>query len=373
MKLSIEKSILLEGLQKVTKVVTNKNSIPVLQGILMDVDHEKIVLTGSDSTETIQHTILVEEGIEVTEAGKTVLPKKVLDIVKKAPATIYLTEDGDKLKIKFKKKGRSEFNLNCLNADEFPALRDNEKNSAAISLSSQQFKSIVNKTIFAASTQEARPMLQGVQFGTKEGLLTLYATDSHRLSKVQIEQDCTDFNVVVPARALDGMLKVFDDEGTVELHIQNEQSVMFKSGNTSFITRLFQGNYPAVERLLQIESDTTMTIERKSFLNGLDLVSLAADNTRPTVHLHVNGVAVLESLSSQSGKGTIEVEYKAIEGMQDEFDITFDAMFVMDSLKALQSDEINFNYVAKDKPIIITGADDTLASEVHLITPIRTK
>lgn len=376
MKFEINRDLLVEAFSKVGKVVSSKATIPILQGFLLEVTQEKIIITGSDSTETIRHAIAVDgEDINVIEPGKVVMPKQIEAIVKKSNNCIEFSLDGFKTTIK---SGKSEFEIICLDADEYPKFPEYDYSSPSLLLAGEQFRDLIKKTAFAASTSETRPILQGVCLEVGKGNVNLVCTDSHRLARVvhkaQSEQD---IKIVVPAKSFDNMAKVFDLDKEVEVFVQNEQSILLKNGQTCFISRLLSGNYPDTSRLIPTDSKELVTINRKELVDGLELIKeiASSDNKNSgVVKLHVNGVASLSSQQAQKGKGKIDIPYDSFEvnGEDNELTIAFDCKYALDALKSMDCETVEMNFTGPLRPFVIKPHGAVQLEELQLILPVRT-
>lgn len=271
MKLTIKKEILLEALNKVSKAISTKNLIPVLAGIRFELTKEKLILTASDNDITIQTFILNddEEKMTVEEEGSIIIQGKyVLDIVRKLPDDYIHIEVIDELKILIYTQN-SEFNLNGINEKEYPNI-NLEENKKSIVLSSKLFKEIVYQTSFAASTDEAKPVLTGINFKIVGNVLECNSTDSYRLARKIIRLDSIsdeNYNVVIPSKNLVEFTRIMGESiPTLELHIFNNK-ILFKYDNILFQSRLINGTYPNTSNLMPDESMLTITVpltDRKS-------------------------------------------------------------------------------------------------------------
>ena len=185
MKFSIKKNIILEQLTNVSKAISTRNIIPILNGIKFELTKEGLALTASDSDLTIRSFIPSDkiENIEV-EGNIIIQSKYILDIIKKLPSDIVNFEVIDSLKILIYTE-TSKYNLNCLNSLDYPQieLKDNDH---YITLNSGDLKKMIKQTIFAVSTQESRPLLTGINFKINGNIVECIATDSYRLAKKNI-------------------------------------------------------------------------------------------------------------------------------------------------------------------------------------------
>ena len=183
MKLKIEKEILLENLNAVTKAISTRNIIPVLNGIEFNLEKKGLYLTATNNDITIKTFIDKKNIKEINEEGKIIIyGRYLLEIIRKLPSEIITIEeiDGNKTVISTK---NSKYNLNCFSVNEFPKIDFKETSNPIIILSST-LKELINQTSFATSLQESRPLLTGINMKIIGNILECVATDSYRLAKI---------------------------------------------------------------------------------------------------------------------------------------------------------------------------------------------
>lgn len=373
MHLKIDSQLLAESLKKVEKVVNPKHNIPILQGILMEVTEKEIILIGSDSTESFRYHIPVDgEKVDVMIPGRTVLPKQITDITKKIKKDSELILKDFNLTIKYGKK--SEFNLITFDPEEYPRLPQFDIESPTLSIKGADFSAFVKKTAFAAAESETRPILTRVNLSIDKDCIQLVCTDSHRLGQVKAKITGTNsMKLVIPAKSLERMVKTFDLQEDVSIYCESENQVVFKNGSLFFYSRLLEGNYPDTSRLIPIDFKAEMKINRKELLDSLDRISGLASGIEGgagVVNLHVNGSATITTSQSQIGKGIEVVEYEELLG-EDDFTISFSSKYMMDALKAIDDDFVNFKYQGNMRPFVVTPVSSDI-DELQLVLPVRT-
>ncbi|MGL4383447.1 MAG: DNA polymerase III subunit beta, partial [Bacilli bacterium] len=199
MKMIIKTPTLLSALSKVSRVVNTKSPVAALNGILFKVTNNELILTASDSNVSIE--VSINENIEIIKQGIIIIPKLIVDIVRKLDYHEVAIEVIDDTLI-FIKSGKLEFRLNGIEGNTYPeinfALSANQFN-----IDITTFNNMVNATIFACSNEELRPTLTGLNLSCQNKSITAVATDSFRLAKTTIDIDSPfDFNIIVPAKAL---------------------------------------------------------------------------------------------------------------------------------------------------------------------------
>lgn len=377
MKFIIQRDRLIQSVNEVMKAVTSRTTIPILTGIKLTADSEGLTLTGSDSDISIQSFIPVEEDeheiVEVKESGAIVLNARFFgEIIKKLPMETVEIEVHNNFQTTIR-SGKAEFNLNGLDAEEYPHLPLIEEENI-IKIPADLLKSLIRQTVFAVSTSETRPVLTGVKLEVQNEELTCIATDSHRLAmrKAPVESKLTDAtSVVIPGKSLNELSKILDDNNEIIEMVITENQVLFKAKNLLFFSRLLEGNYPDTSRLIPSESKTDVIVHAKEFLKAIDRASLLAREGRNNVvklSTLPGGVIEVSSNTPEIGKVVEEVQAELIEG--EELKISFSAKFVMDALKALEGTDIKINFTGAMRPFVIRSIhDDTM---LQLILPVRT-
>ncbi|MFE7064206.1 DNA polymerase III subunit beta [Sutcliffiella sp. NPDC057660] len=370
MKFSIKRDLLMEGLNRVIKVVNQKHSIPILQGILFELTADKLTITGSDSTETIRHIIDADgDGLLIESEGNMVFPKNIVEITKKLNKEIAFSQDGYNATII---SGKSEFQIITLDAEEYPKFQSFDLNSPTVTYKGPEFRDLVRKTAFSAADSEIRPILTGVCIEVVQEDCTLVCTDSHRLSKISKRAKVNqDFKVVVPARSLETASKIFSDSD-VDMYLSPQQ-LLLRNGSTLYLSRLLDGNYPDTSRLIPTDYQNKLTIDRKEFIDGLEMLkglSLSADDNKGgIVKLHINGAANLSTNQTQRGKGKVDVPYTSYEGEED-FTISFSIKYAQEALKSIDKEKVDIFFQGQLRPFVIQPTEVT--EELQLILPVRT-
>jgi len=376
MKFIIQKDYLVQSVQDVMKAITSRTTIPILTGIKIVATEEGVTLTGSDSDISIESFIPKEEnGIEIVEVQKTgsiVLQAKFFsEIVKKLP-TNQVEIEVEHLQTVIR-SGKSEFNLNGLDSEEYPHLPElSEQN--VLKIPTDILKNIIKQTVFAVSTSETRPVLTGVNWKIENGDLICIATDSHRLAlrKAKINSNAEQtYNIVIPGKSLNELNRILDDDNESVEIVVTENQILFKTKHILFFSRLLEGNYPDTNRLIPTESKTDIVVNAKAFLQAIDRASLLAREGRNNVvkfsTLNEN-VIEISSFTPEIGKVVEELISESIIG--EELKISFSAKYMMDALKALEGTEIKISFTGAMRPFVIHPINDDAI--LQLILPVRT-
>ena len=372
MKFSIKKEVFLQSLNSVSKALSSKNLIPILSGIKLDLKKEGLFLSASDNDISIETYINKENLEDVKDMGSTVIQGKyLLEIIKKLEGRIVNIEllDGIKVLISC---GNSEFNLNCMDVTEFPNLNLEEKKEPII-LKKLDFKNLINKTSFAVSNQETRPILTGIDFKINGNKLESIATDSYRLAKktLILENEIKEnINIVIPGKNLIELTKILEENNNdIQMHVFNNK-VLFKFDNTLFQTRVLSGTFPDVDRLIPESFSLKLRTNNNEFYNAIDRASLlTSEKDKNIIKFECeNDDVIISSNSPEIGR----VEEKINVKKEDNSDIkiAFSSKFMMDALRTIESENVILCFNNDVKPIIIYDEEDSTL--LQLILPIKT-
>ena len=373
MKFTIKRELLLDSLNKVSKAISTKNLIPVLAGIKFELTKKKLTLTASDNDITIQTSIDADsKEFTIDKEGSIIIQGKyVLDIVRKLPDEFINFEVIDDLKILIYTEN-SEFNLNGINESEYPNIGLEESKKKVV-LTAGIFKSIVNQTAFAASNEDSKPILTGINFNIVGDVLECNSTDSYRLARKVIKlgkPSEENYNIVIPSRNVIEFSKILgDDEDFIELHIFSNK-ILFKNGNLKFESRLINGTYPNTSNLLPDDSFLVISSKLSDLYNVIDRVSiLTSDKEKNIVTLEtVDNTLVLRSSSAEIGR--VEEKMNIEKNNKENIKISFSAKYMMEALRSFNTENISIHFVGDIKPILIKSDEDE--SLTQLVLPIRT-
>ena len=373
---SINKNLFLQALNTTKRAISHKNAIPILSTVKIDVTNEGITLIGSNGQISIENFISIKNedaGLLVTSSGSILLEATFfINVVSSLPDITLDFKEIDQKQIVLT-SGKSEITLKGKDADQYPRIQEISASNPLV-LETSVLKNIINETAFAASTQESRPILTGVHFVLTENKnLKTVATDSHRMSQKQIilEKNGDNFDVVIPSRSLREFSAVFtDDIETVEIYFTNNQ-LLFRSENISFYTRLLEGNYPDTDRLIPTEFTSVVTFDKNNLRYAMERARLLSNATQNgTVKLEIiNGVVSAHVNSPEVGRVNEEIDTESISGQ--DLTISFNPTYLIDSLKAINSEKVTISFISAVRPFTLIPSDDT-ENFIQLITPVRT-
>jgi len=378
MHLQIHRDQMTHAINDVSKAVSSRTTIPILTGIKISSHSEGITLTASDSDISIEYTIPMEEDgklyVDIKQHGSIVLPARYLnDIIRKLPSDFVELHVNDRF-LSTIRSGRSEFNLNGLDAEDFPRLPQIEEEKV-FSIQSDILKTMIKQTAFAVSTTETRPILTGIMWALEGDQLQFVATDSHRLARrqatVEASPELAFENIVIPGKSLQELNKILPDNDSLIDIVVTDNQILFKTDRILFYSRLLNGTYPDVNRIIPSQSKTNIILNTKEFLHAIERASLLAKDGKNNVvkcSIDLGGVMEISSTSPEVGKVTDEIEVKSIEG--EELKISFNAKYMLDTLRVMDSEEVQISFTGAMSPFIIQPTDTE--HMLYLILPVRT-
>ncbi len=379
MKFTINRPAFISQLNNVLRAISSKTTIPILTGLKMVVDKERIVLTGSNSDITIESVIDASNpdyDLTVEDPGAIVLPARFFsEIVKKLPDKQVTIEVTSSFQADIT-SGTAKFQINGQDAENFPHLPEVETDKT-ITLPNDVLKEVIRQTVIAVSKQESRPILAGIHITLHDGLLTAVATDSHRLAQRKVAlndvDNGIDFDVIIPGKSmneLSGMISDVDEDVQVQV---TENQILFIFGNTHFYSRLLEGNYPETSQLIPKTADTTVELDAGSFLASIERASLLSHESRnDVVKLTLKPSENLVRISSDSPDiGTVEEEVATTSLDGNDLEISFNPNYMKDALRSFGQTTVKISFTSPLRPFTLVPTEDG-ENFVHLITPVRT-
>jgi DNA polymerase-3 subunit beta len=362
MKLQVTQANLNRGLSSVARVASSRGTLPILANVLIKTSKNRLSLSATNLDIAITQFI----GAKITEEGSVTVPAKLMqEFINSLPEEIIdLETEGNKLKVSTDKYNSV---VNGIAADDFPVMPAIKKEKSwDISLS--LFKKALNQVVFAASSDETRPVLTGVLIKSINKKLYLAATDSYRLAEKQIATINEDIEMLIPASALQDLIRVMDDNDT-KLTIKNDgQQVLFQTEDIELVSRQVDGQYPDYAQLIPTNFTTTAKLKRSDFINITKVSSLFARESAGSITIVLdeeNQTININSVASQLGENTASAEAK-ITGAGE---ITLNSRYLLDALNVFTGEEIEFCFNGKLEPSLLR--DPKQKDYKHIIMPLK--
>ncbi len=353
MNLTIAKDQLLNGLQAVQNVVSTRTTLPILSNVLMRAEGERLEFTATD----LDVTIACGVEAQVKKAGASTVPvKKLFGIARELNGTEIDLEVDDK-NVCSLRCGPSFYKINGLSADEFPPLPQ-FKDDKKVTLPQETVRSMMRKTSFAISTDEARYVLNGIFFSLKDHKMTMVATDGRRLALVDEEVDVLEQSqgeFIIPAKAVNELNRLLQEKGEVEMKYSENQAAFTLKDEKGFsvliITKLIEGNYPNYRQVIPSETKERVTLPRDEFLHALRRAEIMTSEKANSVKLTFgkNNLAITANAPEVGeAKESIAINYKG-----KEIAVAFNPKYLIDPLNALPNDEVFIELIDELSPGVL--------------------
>ena len=367
MKFTITREQLHDGLTAVAAAVPTKTTLPVLANILLEATKEGLRLSGTDLDIAVGTTVPAA----VDQEGAITLPaRKLVELVRELPsAGIRMTTQGEqRVTIEC---GRSKFKLLGLPREEFPSFPQVAFDGSSRT-TARELQKLIAHVAFAASTEESRPVLNGVLWQLLPDRMRMVATNGHRLAKMEIPLQSAaaqQAELIVPPKALDQFRKLFGPDDEIEIG-RSDNHLGFRSATTQVFTRLIEGPYPNYEQVIPRENDKVATVEKASLMSALRRMSIvASDQTHRIRMAFGDGSCRLSVTTPDLGEAQEEITV-SYEG--EALDIGFNANYLLEVLKYMPTDEVRLTFKAPERAATVepVGWDDP-AAYLTLVMPLR--
>ena len=340
MKFVVSSIELLNHLQAVSRVISSKNTLPILDNILFSLEGKKLELTASD----LESTLVTSMGLEnVSESGSIAIPARLLlDTLKEFPdQPLTFDVNTSSLSVVISSEN-GQFTIVGQNGNDFPQLpmiKEEEKTSFEIT-SDVLLQGITN-TIFATADDELRPVMNGVFFELSTSDLIFVASDAHKLVRYKRTDTKADSNTsfILPKKPASLLKNILPkEEGNIAVEIDSKNA-HFVLPHYTMICRLVEGKYPSYNSVIPTDNPNKMIIDRLKFYNALKRVSVFSNQASNLIKLQLTGNQV--TISAQD----IDFSISAYERIScqydgDELDIGFKSTFLTEILQNLQSSDI---------------------------------
>lgn len=348
MKLVIAKDAVMSGLQMVHGVVNVRPTVPVLSNVLIEAKDDKLWMTTTDMEVTMRCVVDAQTG----KTGSTTIPaRRFLSIIRELPAGNIEIDVDDKNAASIT-CGASFFKINGLPDDEFPATPKGD-DGHTFTIDQKILKDMLQKTFYAASTDETRFILNGTLMSFKGNKLTLVATDGRRLALTEHEIEFpkeSECEAIVPTKAINELIRILKDEGTVKVHIGKNQAG-FELNEVTLTTKLIEGTYPNFRQVIPGQCEQRIAVEREILLMALKRVALLTSEKSSSIKLTF-GKNKLKISASSPDVGEAH-ESVAIKYAGKEIQVAFNPDYIMEPLRNLVNDEIYVELTDELSPGVI--------------------
>ena len=369
MKFNVNQQDLQQALNYCQGIIEKRSTLPILSNILLEVKNSKLIITATDLDLIFIHQL---NNIEVLEEGKITTTSSIMyDIVRKFSSgkKINLTlNDKNKLHLESEK---SNFNLNCISASDFPITEENF-DGEVLKIKSKKLFKLLNKCKFSVSNDETRHYLSGIYFHQTEvdekNYLTAVATDSHRMSisKIRLEEKINFEPIILPKKTIYQLCSLLDNYDG-EVNISNAKSkIKFELDNSILISKLIDGKFPNYIQVIPKNNQKKLDVDLRQFLNSVDRVASVSLDKKDGVKFNLSNNSLnlsVNNTNSGDGKETINVKF------DHELEISFNSKYLIDVASQLDGEKIELFFNDSGSPALIKDPSDF--DSIYVIMPMK--
>src|ERR671921_421231 len=367
MRFTIAREKLQEGLTAVAASIPAKTTLPVLANILVETTDRGIRLSGTD----LDIAVSTEVAADVESQGAITIPaKKLAEIARELPPSPVKVAAAGEQRVTLE-CGRSRFKLLGLPRDEFPtfpSVRFNE----SWKVKSGDLQKLIQHTAFAVSTEESRPILNGVLWELRPEQMRMVATNGHRLSKMELpiaSAGAPSSDLIVPPKALDQIRRLFPADEELEI-ARGDNHLGFRSPFTSVFTRLIEGPYPNYDQVIPRDNDRVAVADKAALTSALKRMSIVASDQTHRIRLAFNaGMLKFSVQTPDLGEAQDEMP---VRYTGDQLDIGFNASYLLEILRYIPTEEVKLTFKAPERAATVEpeGWNDP-STYLCLVMPLR--
>lgn len=373
MKFLIERHLLETTLNNISRGLSTKTPLPVLTGIYIKAEREKLIFITTNKEISIRVEIPVSENLSIDEQGVCVVPGKYfIDIVKKIEGNNVEFTLFDTSTIKILSRN-SDFTLIPFDSTNFPRT-EFEPFGSRFQITCKDLKQIIKQTSFACATSENRIILTSLNFTIKGQQLTAIATDSFRLSKKIFEfaDSYPNIQMNVPCRSIEEFTKIIpDSDEEIDVYVDSNH-ILFKYENLAFLSRLVEGLYPNTSSIVPQQFLLEVKFDRAELMAATDRASLFTEldslNLVKITFKASQETAEIASNSTEMGR-VVETVSVLERSEKLDFQIAFSSKHLLDALKAVTTDTIVMKFTGEIRAAVLYGEGDE--SLVQFLIPVR--
>ena len=368
MKFTIDRDELLRGLGRIQAIVERRGTLPILANALIDAREGQISLAATD----LEVGVVAAHTAEVTDPGSVTLgAKKLFEIVRELDqAEVALwTDESSRVVVE---SGSARFSLLTISPEEYPSIPGPD-GVEFIELEATLLAEMIDKTLYATSTDETRYNLNGVfmENDEEEKRLSFVATDGHRLARVaKAHPEPVRFvkgGIIVPRKGVAEIRKLCDEtEGSLRIGL-GEGFVILQGPNLLLSTRLIDGEFPNYRQIMPGEQPIRVVVPRERLMHAVRRIALVAhERSRGFRFALEDGVLELEASNPDLGEAreTLPVDYSGTR-----YQTGFNARYMLDVLGAMTAKEVLVELKSELAPAQFRPADDP--DEIAVIMPMR--
>lgn len=351
------------------RVIPSRTTLPVLANVLIrakaDGDGGRVLITGTD----LDRSVVATAEADVQEEGAVTVPaRKLGQLVGELPdASVQFSTSGDRAEIEC---GQASFVLFGLPADEFPS-QPNIDFSEGWKVTGKQLRQLIDRTAFAASSDESRPILQGVLWELRDDAMNMVATNGHRLARASVQGEQAtagpEVDFILPTKALQDASRLFDDEDEL-LVARAENHIGFRSEDRASFTRLIEGPYPNYNQVIPASQDTFAVVEGQQFRAVVKRMAVMASDQTHRIRIRFgNDQARFSVKTPDLGEAEDQL---AIDFQGEPLEVAFNASYLDEVLGKMPDGNVRIGMTEPEQAVTLRSEENPDAY-LALIMPLR--
>ena len=365
MKIKINRDALIKPLQQVAGVVERRQTLPVLSNVLLQVDGERLSVTGTDLEVELVGRLLVND----FEQGEVTVPaRKLMDICRELPdgADVELALQDQRLAVV---SGRFRSVLSTLPASDFPSV-DKSSSEMSLSLNAKSLKRLIDRTSFAMAQQDVRYFLNGMLFEIGASGVRTVATDGHRLALCSFENEGGSGDteqVIVPRKGVLEMQRLLNElSGDVKVTIGSNH-LCLDSEEFTLTTKLVDGRFPDYDRVIPKDGDKVVLADRVELRQALNRTAILSNEKFRGIRVNLaDGVLQLSANNpeQEEAEETVSVDYAG-----DELEVGFNVSYIQDVLGVIEADMVKITLHNGNSSALIEEPESD--DSVYVVMPMK--
>ncbi|MEK9657593.1 MAG: DNA polymerase III subunit beta [bacterium] len=371
MKFSCERKKFKDVCAMVEKAIPKQSSLPVLQNLYLSLNQGSLIVRGNDLEMGIENHITVKQS--ETDGAILVKAKTLNEIISKVQSDHLELSVNEKNSLNIKTEG-IEFNLLGENIAEYPAF-PNVESGQKLTLKVSELLDLIKFTIFSVSYDDTKKFFNGVLIECKDNSVSFISTDGYRLAvkTLHYNQDIAHISKIIPFKAINEvfrLLQSFDPNKTVEISF-SETQISFTCEQFLLISRLIQGQFPDIDKVIPSEFEHKVKVSRRQLLSSCERASIIASASNDIIKFSyaTNSITIVAQASALGDFKEV-LEANSLEGA-GELTITFNVKLILDYLRVMEDDDLVINFNNAVSPCKFDRPSDE--NYTYIVMPIRAR
>lgn len=361
MHFQIQKTFLLSCINTVERATSPNNPKEILGGIHLSAQENELILTANN----LEIAIRTKTPCIVMKTGETIIDGQLISsLIRRLPDDNIVFELKESQMIV--SAGTMEFNLNTIVDDKFPTYPVCEQK--ILELTDYELENIIRNTVFASSNEEHQPIFSGILLEIKEQKLQFVATDSNRLSYIKAQTGnvlVPELRLIIPNSNLVELSRCLPlNETVVDIFYGNDQ-LAFHFNETTFTTRLIDGNFPNYEPVIFLDQKTSVVVDRQIFLQAIERAALFNRNQNIPLIIQVNGGVLGIGISTRLGQSSEQIN---VEHEGEDEQAAYSPKFLLDMLKTTKAKQVEFRFENFRQALLKPEGSD---NHLYILMPVR--